>query len=167
MSKVVRAVESGATTIRSVIDATGLSRLKVERALQSLEKQKLLVRDSEGLRTPGRPAVPRGRQCGSCNSCCDVLEVTAVAKPVNELCRHWAAGEGCTIYDDRPQMCRSFSCAWLQGHLGDEWYPQTAGMVVTSAKTQSMCRSIPVVLIDGKRSHTSASCANGRSTVSG
>ena len=129
-SKVVRAVESGATTIRSVIDATGLSRLKVERALQSLEKQKLLVRDSNGFRTPGMPAAPRVRRCGSCNSCCDVLEVAAVAKPVNELCKHWAAGEGCTIYDDRPQMCRSFSCAWLQGHLDDEWYPQTAGMVV-------------------------------------
>jgi hypothetical protein len=56
--------------------------------------------------------------------------VTAVAKPVNELCRHWAVGKGCTIYDGRPQMCRSFNCAWLQGHLGDEWYPEKAGMVV-------------------------------------
>ena len=130
MSKVVRAVESGATTTRSVIDATGLSRLKVERALHLLEKQKLLIRDSRGFSTPGMRAVPRVRQCGSCNLCCDVLEVTAVAKPVNELCKHWAVGEGCTIYDNRPEMCRSFRCAWLQGHLGDEWYPETARMVV-------------------------------------
>ena len=130
MSKVVRAVESGATTIKGVIDATGLSRLKVERTLLSLEKQKLLVRDSRGFRTAGMPTTTRVRQCGSCNLCCDVLEVTAVAKPVNELCRHWASGNGCTIYDDRPQMCRSFSCAWLQGHLGEEWYPETARMVV-------------------------------------
>lgn len=34
------------------------------------------------------------------------------------------------IYDDRPQMCRSFSCAWLQGHLNDDWFPEKAAMVV-------------------------------------
>ena len=49
MSKVARAVESGATTTRSVIDATGLSRLKVERALHALEKQKLLSSRQQGL----------------------------------------------------------------------------------------------------------------------
>jgi hypothetical protein len=128
--KVVRAVESGATTIKGVVDATGISRLKVERALLSLEKQKLLVRDSLGFRAPAAQTTSRVRQCGSCNLCCDVLEVTAVGKPVNQLCTHWATGKGCTIYHQRPQMCRSFSCAWLQGHLGDEWYPETAGIVM-------------------------------------
>jgi hypothetical protein len=130
MSDVVRAVGRGATTMKGVIDATGLSRLKVERALQALEKQKLLIRDDQGFRATGLPGAPRARQCGSCNLCCDVLEVTDVAKPVNELCRHWEVGKGCTIYDHRPQMCRSFSCAWLQGHLGDEWFPETAGIVL-------------------------------------
>ena len=45
---VVRAVEAGATTMKGVIEATGLSRLKIERALNALEKQKLLVRDGQG-----------------------------------------------------------------------------------------------------------------------
>jgi Fe-S-cluster containining protein len=131
MSTVAHAVERGATTIRGVIDATGLSRLKVERALLSLEKQKLLIRDNQGFfRTPGMPTAVRGRECGSCNLCCDILEVTAVEKPMGELCRHWQTGTGCTIYDRRPQMCRSFSCAWLQGHLTEEWYPEKSGMVV-------------------------------------
>jgi Fe-S-cluster containining protein len=128
-SLVVLAVQGGAATVKSVVDATGLSRLKVERALNTLIKQKLLFRDSQGLRTPQMRAAPVARECGSCNLCCDILEVTAVGKPVNELCKHWAGG-GCTIYDDRPQMCRSFSCAWLQGHLSDEWYPLAAGLVV-------------------------------------
>jgi Fe-S-cluster containining protein len=130
MSKVVRAVERGATTIKGVIDATGLSRLKVERALHSLEKQKLLVRYSQGYRAPGMPTTPPVRQCGSCSQCCTLLEVTAVGKSANEWCKHCDAGKGCTIYDRRPQMCRSFSCAWLQGHLDDEWFPENAGMVV-------------------------------------
>ena len=130
MLTVVRAVEAGATTMRGVIEATGLSRLKVERTLHALEKQKRLIRDTQGLRTPHVPTAPPVRQCGSCNLCCDVLEVTDVAKPVNQLCKHWETDKGCTIYDRRPQMCRSFSCAWLQGHLTDEWFPEKAGMVV-------------------------------------
>ena len=64
------------------------------------------------------------------NCCCDILEVTAVAKPVNELCKHWKTGTGCTIYDRRPQMCRSFACAWLQGHFNDDWFPETSRIVV-------------------------------------
>jgi Fe-S-cluster containining protein len=130
LATVVRAVERGATTIKGVIDATGLSRLKVERALNALEKQKLLIRDSQGFRAPGMPVPPQVRQCGSCSSCCTLLEVTEVGKSVNEWCKHCDAGKGCTIYDHRPQMCRSFSCAWLQGHLDDEWFPETSGMVV-------------------------------------
>jgi Fe-S-cluster containining protein len=130
MSDVVRAVERGATTVKGVIDATGLSRLKVERALRSLEKQKLLVRDGQGFRAPAISVTPSVRQCGSCSSCCTILEVEAVGKPVNQWCQHCDAGKGCKIYDDRPLMCRSFSCAWLQGHLDDDWYPERAGMVV-------------------------------------
>ncbi|MFK4650954.1 bacterioferritin-associated ferredoxin [Bradyrhizobium japonicum] len=129
--QVARAVEAGATTMKGIVDATGLSRLKVERALSTLEKQKLLVRDGQGFRATGLPkTAPLTRQCGSCNACCDILEVAAVDKPVNQLCRHWQTGTGCTIYDRRPQMCRSFVCAWLQGHLDDAWFPATSGIIV-------------------------------------
>jgi Fe-S-cluster containining protein len=130
MLTVVRAVEAGATTMRGVIEATGLSRLKVERALQALEKQKRLIRDGQGFSTPQAAMAPLARQCGSCNKCCDILEVAAVDKPVNHLCKHWETGKGCTIYDDRPQMCRSFNCAWVLGHLSDEWFPEKSGIVV-------------------------------------
>lgn len=133
MSNVARAVEGGATTIKAVIDATGLSRLKVERALNALEKQKLLVRDGQGFSVPGNSApqaLQEARNCGSCTSCCTLLEVTDAGKAVNEWCQFCVAGKGCTIYDQRPQMCRSFSCAWLQGHVNDDWYPERAGMVV-------------------------------------
>jgi hypothetical protein len=131
MLSVARAVEAGATTMKGVIDATGLSRLKIERALNALEKQKLLVRDGQGFRAIGLPkTAPLPRQCGSCNACCDILEVAAVDKPVNQLCTHWQTGTGCSIYDRRPQMCRSFVCAWLQGHLDDDWFPAKSGIIV-------------------------------------
>ncbi|QPF88209.1 YkgJ family cysteine cluster protein [Bradyrhizobium genosp. L] len=126
---VVRAVESGATTTRSVIDATGLSRLKVERALGALEKQKLLFRRQNGVWALGIPVTPTVRQCGTCTLCCKVLEITDLDKPVNTACKHILTGGGCEIYDHRPGQCRGFSCAWLQGHLDDDWFPETAGMV--------------------------------------
>ncbi|UGY15288.1 YkgJ family cysteine cluster protein [Bradyrhizobium septentrionale] len=126
---VVRAVESGATTTKGIIGVTGLSRLKVERALGALEKQKLLFRESQGSWALGFPVAPPVRQCGSCTACCKVLEVTDLGKPVNTVCNHILSGGGCDIYDRRPRQCRSFSCGWLQGHLDDDWFPATAGMV--------------------------------------
>ena len=128
MSDVVRAVERGATTVKDVIDATGLSRLKVERAIRALEKQKLLTRSDGGFQTPA--ALQPVRECGTCSACCTLLEVTDVGKTANEWCKHCDPGKGCMIYDQRPQMCRSFSCAWLQGHFDDQWFPETSGLVV-------------------------------------
>lgn len=127
---VVRAVESGATTTKKIVDATGLSRLKVERALNALEKQKLLFRESNGAWTLGIPAAPTVRQCGSCALCCKVLEVTDLGKPIDTACKHIMSGGGCEIYEQRPRQCRSFTCAWLQGHFDDDWFPEKAGIVL-------------------------------------
>ncbi|MGY3588755.1 hypothetical protein ACVIGB_002288 [Bradyrhizobium sp. USDA 4341] len=99
---VVRAVESGATTTKDIIGATGLSRLKVERALGALEKQKLLFRERQGSWALGIPVAPTVRQCGSCTLCCKVLEVTDLGKLVNTVCNHIRAGGGCDIYNERP-----------------------------------------------------------------
>src|SRR3954467_8533811 len=52
--QVVRAVEAGATTIKEKMDATGLSRLKIERALNALEKQRLLELENKGFRAAVR-----------------------------------------------------------------------------------------------------------------
>ncbi|QOZ26500.1 MULTISPECIES: YkgJ family cysteine cluster protein [Bradyrhizobium] len=126
---VVRALESGATTTKAIIDATGLSRLKVDRALSALEKQKLVFRESQGSWALGIPVAPTVRQCGTCTLCCKVLEVTDLGKPVNTACKHIMSGGGCEIYAQRPRQCRTFSCAWLQGHFDDDWFPEKSGIV--------------------------------------
>jgi hypothetical protein len=126
---VVRAIESGATTTKAIIDSTGISRLKVDRTLNTLEKQKLLFRESQGSWRLGLPPAPTVRQCGTCTLCCKVLEVTALNKPVNTVCKHIQAGGGCEIYHQRPRECRTFSCAWLQGLLDDDWFPEATGIV--------------------------------------
>jgi hypothetical protein len=61
------------------------------------------------------------RICGSCTLCCKTLGVHALAKPAGSWCRHCdRKGGGCTIHDRRPDECRTFSCAWLEGLLPEE-----------------------------------------------
>jgi hypothetical protein len=61
--------------------------------------------------------------CGSCAACCYLLAVPEIAKPRTSWCQHCTSGHnGCTIYDNRPESCRAFSCYWLisQGRAGQE-----------------------------------------------
>lgn len=53
-----------------------------------------------------------GKACGECNLCCQILEIDELAKPAGLLCKDCLLGNGCAIYDDRPQVCRDFECLW-------------------------------------------------------
>lgn len=71
------------------------------------------------------------RECGSCSLCCKVLDVPSIYKPAGQWCKHFAAGEGCSIHQLRPKKCREFSCLWLtEDWLGDEWKPSNAKFVL-------------------------------------
>ncbi len=70
------------------------------------------------------------RSCGDCSLCCKLLEIPALDKTDNDWCKHCKPGKGgCTIYDSRPDVCRTFRCLWLGDKtLGNEWYPLRAKM---------------------------------------
>jgi hypothetical protein len=76
---------------------------------------------SENTNTP--PAsLSAGRTCGDCRLCCKLPDIPELSKPRDRWCQNASrerGTEGCTIYNDRPQVCREFSCAWLSG-LGKE-----------------------------------------------
>ena len=57
-------------------------------------------------------AIP-GKSCGTCNMCCKSLEIDYFNKPMGVLCKHWK-GTGCSIYSERPQVCRDFECDWRE-----------------------------------------------------
>jgi uncharacterized cysteine cluster protein YcgN (CxxCxxCC family) len=78
------------------------------------------------------PIVP-GRGCGGCALCCKIMRIEELDKPKGAWCRHCAPNRaGCTIYDSRPQECRTFHCAWLTlAQLGPEWQPTRARMVLS------------------------------------
>lgn len=63
--------------------------------------------------------------------CCKLLSVPEAGKPDDGWCPHCRPGRGgCAIYQDRPAICRGYSCHWLAGSLPDHWYPLKCKMVV-------------------------------------
>jgi hypothetical protein len=67
------------------------------------------------------------RRCGECTACCDLFPVEALEKAENEKCIH--CDGGCTIYDERPQACINFNCAYLQSTASVELRPDKCGVV--------------------------------------
>ncbi len=72
------------------------------------------------------------RSCGSCSMCCKFFYIPEVNKLPNEWCQFCKPGkQACTIYADRPKVCKDFECEWkMQQSLGDEWYPARCKMVL-------------------------------------
>ena len=73
------------------------------------------------------------RSCGDCTLCCKVMRIATLDKPPGSWCKHCKPGTGCTIYADRPQECRDFSCLYLlNAELGEEWRPSQSKIVLVS-----------------------------------
>jgi hypothetical protein len=71
------------------------------------------------------------RACGSCTLCCRLPDIDALEKPANDWCRHCIDGEGCRIYEQRPQLCRDFLCLWRTDEgLDDSWDPARSRMMI-------------------------------------
>jgi len=92
--------------------------------------------------SPNEPVA--GRACGGCTLCCKVLGITALNKPQGKWCTHCKPGNGCGIYQDRPDECRTFLCNWLvDERLGAEWKPDRSRLVVTNTKDMIEVRCDP------------------------
>jgi hypothetical protein len=72
--------------------------------------------------------------------CCKLPDIEAFEKPAGVWCRHAKAGQGCSIYEDRPSVCRNFLCEWMTDmFLGEEWKPTVAKFLVfTNAIDKSL-----------------------------
>jgi hypothetical protein len=69
--------------------------------------------------------------------CCKLTEIAELNKPQDVWCRHFKSGTGCTIYGERPPVCRTFQCVWtLDPQLGEDWRPDRAKFVLTQIKHQ-------------------------------
>jgi uncharacterized protein len=72
-----------------------------------------------------------GKSCGPCTMCCAALEIAELKKPAGPLCQHCRLGAGCSIYADRPQICRDYECEWLtRRDLGRPLRPDLVGAIL-------------------------------------
>jgi tetratricopeptide (TPR) repeat protein len=86
------------------------------------------------------------RECGDCNACCTGALVGNArghqfgnGKPCIYLVE-----EKCSIYEDRPEACRNYQCAWSQ-HLFPEWMKPNLSGVLISVETENGSQYLKVV----------------------
>jgi len=76
-------------------------------------------------------AAAPGKTCGSCTLCCSVLEIAELKKPAGPRCPNCVSGAGCSIYAERPQVCRDFECEWLMSRdLSRQFRPDLIGTIL-------------------------------------
>ncbi len=68
--------------------------------------------------------------CGDCNACCKraAIRFSEGVKDKDTLCSRYC--NGCTIYANRPSVCRDFNCLWLQAEMPIELRPDHTGVMV-------------------------------------
>ena len=54
------------------------------------------------------------RDCGECMVCCKYLYINTpgLKKPADVLCSNCIINRGCSIYETRPNTCRTWHCLW-------------------------------------------------------
>jgi hypothetical protein len=63
--------------------------------------------------------------------CCKVYPVPILSKPAGKWCQHCKPGQGCGIWEDRPEFCREFFCRYMiDPNLGPEWKPEVCKFVM-------------------------------------
>jgi hypothetical protein len=97
-------------------------------AIDGRRSRRSSIKPSLASTTPGK------RQGGvAARAPCAVISwgVEALDKPKYRWCQHCKPGKGCSIYGNRPAVCKTFACMWLiQVHVGDHWYSLKSKMVL-------------------------------------
>ena len=68
-------------------------------------------------------------ECGECTACCTLFPIGPINKPLNTHCPN-CVGNGCSIYNNKPQTCTDFKCAYLEGkNIPKELRPDRCGII--------------------------------------
>jgi hypothetical protein len=90
----------------------------------------------------GQPVL--GRACGSCKSCCTLVPVERpLNKPAMTKCQ-FLNHKGCSIYAERPDVRRYWSCRWL-------FDPTTAGMKRPDHMGYLIDCMLDTIIVDGDK----------------
>lgn len=69
-------------------------------------------------------------KCGECTLCCRLTSVPELRKPFGIWCSFCNIGNGCKIYEDRPNSCKSFECFWYSKNMPLDMRPDKSHVVL-------------------------------------
>jgi len=76
-------------------------------------------------------------ECGGCTACCYAFPVNDAGKAGFKKCKH--EDGKCLIYENRPQVCKDYECAWLgQPTAPLELRPDKCGVIFTKLDDETM-----------------------------
>lgn len=79
------------------------------------------------------------RSCGTCTKCCDGYAYADVYGHIMGFgvpCHFVKSGEGCGIYENRPNFCKTFVCNWLvNDEIPEELKPNLTGSMPALTST--------------------------------
>ena len=83
------------------------------------------------------------RQCGDCTMCCSgILNLNRTGIPdmdYDKTCIY-SSGIGCLIYEERPKVCRGYSCSWLKGNVPEQFRPDKVHALVNATPNKITIR---------------------------
>ena len=71
------------------------------------------------------------RSCNKCQECCNgSLVIQELDVYLNNPCK-FICSDGCSIYNERPKVCKTFNCLWLSDEsIPEKMYPQKSGILM-------------------------------------
>ena len=71
------------------------------------------------------------RECGECNACCVWLKGEAHGHEFGNGKRCHFLKKNCSIYETRPEVCKKYQCAWLQGLFPENLRPDKSKVLIS------------------------------------
>lgn len=82
------------------------------------------------------------RECGTCTRCCEGYlfgEVNNNYFYNGRPCHYVSPGTGCTIHEERPEMCEAFKCGWLSDPRIPEWLkPELSNAMISFTQVEGI-----------------------------
>ncbi|NIA46035.1 MULTISPECIES: YkgJ family cysteine cluster protein [Providencia] len=76
--------------------------------------------------------ISKDRECGECSVCCTSLriEIPELKKLADTSCQNLSNERGCSIYNERPNLCRHWLCGWMVLDIPDNLRPDISGVLI-------------------------------------
>lgn len=89
------------------------------------------------------------RDCGECTACCTWMIGEAYGNKFgNGISCKFLKECGCGIYEDRPQVCKGYQCAWSQSLFPEEMRPDKCGIIVSVESNEKVGQYLRAVIME-------------------